>query len=196
MSFLLLLCVGAVIARVLGLFFRTRLSLRDCMRYGMGMGFLFTGVDHFLNGAARYVPMMPDALSEHALTWVHASGAAELAGGIGLMVPVAIYRGLGLPDLQRLAGIMLAVLLICVVPANINVALKGQSVQGLDFGSWYYWIRPFFQPVFIAWALYAVGVWPGRRSSQRPIASMPRLPPFSTIAGRRRQTRARRRMSG
>jgi uncharacterized membrane protein len=168
MSFLLFISLGGGLAWALSHLFRQPLDVRGAMRWGMGLGFLFTGVDHFVSGATRYAPMMPSALAAHALTWVYVTGVAELAGGIGLIVPLAIYRRLGLPNLQRQAGIWLAVLLVCVVAANINVAIQGQSVQGLDFGAWYFWIRPLFQPVFIAWALYCVGVWP--RSSRTAVA--------------------------
>ena len=44
-----------------------------------------------------------------------------------------------------------------LVVASINVAVKGTGVEGLDFGSAYFVLRPFFQPLFIAWALYSVG---------------------------------------
>lgn len=160
MSFLLLLCVATGLAWMAARLLGAHLTLRDSMRYGMGAGFMFTGVDHFVNGVSRYVPMMPEALAEHALAWVYITGAAELAGGLALLVPVAMYRRLGFPNLHPLAGISLAVLLVCVVSANISIALRGQSVEGLDFGAWYFWIRPFFQPIFVAWALYSVGVWP------------------------------------
>lgn len=159
MSFLLLLCAATGLAWLAGRTLGARLTPRDAMRGGMGAGFVFTGADHFVNGINRYVPMMPAMLAEHALAWVWFTGAAELAGGLALLVPVAVYRRLGLPNLHPLAGVSLAVLLVCVVPANISVALRGESVDGLDFGAWYFWIRPFFQPLFVAWALYSVGMW-------------------------------------
>lgn len=159
MSFLLLLCVAASLFWTAGRILGTRLTLRGAMRCGMGAGFVFTGLDHFVNDTNRYVPMMPALLADHALTWVHATGAAELAGGLALLAPVAVYRRLGLPNLHPLAGVSLALLMICVVPANISVALRGQSVAGLDFGAWYFWVRPLFQPLFVAWALYSVEVW-------------------------------------
>lgn len=165
MSFLFLISLATGIAWSLSHLFKRPLVLRDSMRWGMGLGFIFTGIDHFVSANSRYVPMIPDALAEHALAWVYLTGVAELAGGLALLLPVSLYRRLGLPNLQRHAGIGLAVMLVCVVAANINVALKGQSVQGLDFGAWYYWIRPLFQPVFIAWTLYSAGVWPRSSAS-------------------------------
>lgn len=134
------------------------LGLRSAMRWGMGLGFIVTGVDHFVSAASRYAPMIPDALAAHAMVWVYLTGMAELAGGLALVVPVALSRRLGWPRLRRHAGIALAALLTCVVVANVNVALKGQQVEGLAFGAWYYWIRPLFQPVFIAWVLWCTAV--------------------------------------
>ncbi|MDP9901083.1 DoxX family protein [Variovorax ginsengisoli] len=166
MSFFILISTGAALTWALSRWWSLQLDLRACMRWGMGLGFLFTGTDHFLNAATRYAPMIPDVAAAHALAWVYLTGAAELAGGLGLLIPVTLYRRLGLPNLQKQAGIWLAVLLVCVVAANINVALKGQTVQGLDFGAWYFWIRPLFQPIFIVWALYCVGAWPN--ATQRP----------------------------
>ncbi|MDM0078929.1 hypothetical protein QTH90_31305 [Variovorax sp. J2P1-59] len=165
MSFLLLICMGAGIAWVVSNLLKRRLDFRSSLRWGMGLGFLFTGVDHFVNASTRYVPMIPDALAEHAFAWVYLTGVAELAGGLALLIPAEFYRRLALPNLQKQAGLWLAVMLFFVVAANINVALKGQTVQGLEFGAWYFWIRPLFQPFFIIWALYCVGVWPKRRQA-------------------------------
>ena len=75
-----------------------------------------------------------------------------------MLVPLGVYRRLGLPDLRRWAGIGLAVMLAVVVIANINVAVQGQGVHGLPFGRGYYWFRLLLQPVFMVWALYAGGV--------------------------------------
>ncbi|MFO6418932.1 hypothetical protein ACLBKS_01870 [Hylemonella sp. W303a] len=160
MIFFILISLASLLAGLISRLTHRRLDLRGSMRWGMALGFFFTGVDHFVSGATRYAPMLPAALTEHALFWVYLTGAAELLGAVGLLVPARVFERLGLPNLQRQAGIWLAVMLLCVVIANINVALQGQTVQGLEFGAWYFWIRPLLQPVFVLWALYCVGVWP------------------------------------
>ncbi|NMG35339.1 DoxX family protein [Azoarcus sp. TTM-91] len=160
MSFLVLISVAAGLSWALSRLAGRALCLRGAMRWGLALGFLFTGCDHFLNAATRYAPMIPDALAAHAMALVYFTGLAEIAGAIGLLLPATLLARLGLPGLRRQAGIWLAVMLVCVVAANINVALKGQTVSGLDFGAWYFWVRPLFQPLFIAWALYCVGAWP------------------------------------
>lgn len=158
MSFLFLMALPASVLLALTRWGPLRFDLRDAMRWGMALGFLFTGVDHFANGQIRYVPMIPDLLQEHALAWVWFSGAAELAGATGLLVPKTVWRQLHIPRMRNVVAVCISVMLVGLVWANINVAIQGKSVQGLDFGAWYFWLRPAFQPVFIAWVLYACGV--------------------------------------
>jgi uncharacterized membrane protein len=107
--------------------------------------------------------MIPGALQAYATELVYISGAAELAGAVGLLLPLVVWRRLGLPNLRPWAGIGLALLLALIVIANINVAMQGGEVAGLSFGQWYYWARPFVQPVLIVWVLYAAGTRGQRR---------------------------------
>ena len=161
MSFLFLISGAGVVAWLMARLLGIRPDLRTVMRWGMGLGFVFTGVDHFVSAQVRYVPMIPDFMAEQALFWVYFTGAAELAGGIAFLLPVRLITRLGVAALHKLAGAGLALLLVCVVIANIHVAQQGQQVQGLPFGAWYYWLRPLFQPIFIVWALYSSGLWRG-----------------------------------
>jgi uncharacterized membrane protein len=163
MSFLVLCLFVSGVAFVAHRLSGSRPGLRATLRYGLAGGFLFTGVDHFVHTHERYVPMIPSFLAPAAAELVYLTGIAEILGAVGLLVPLAVYRRLRLPDLRWWAGVGLTVLLASVVVANINVALQGQSVQGLEFGTWYLWLRPFAQPVIMAWALYAGGVWPAVR---------------------------------
>jgi uncharacterized membrane protein len=158
MSFFLLILALSALAYGPQCFLGDRQDYRMAMRHGMAGGFTLTGVDHFVHAHHRYVPMLPDVLANYALALVYVTGAAELAGAIGLVLPLAIYRRLGLPNLRQWAGIGLAVLLVFLVVANINVAVKGSGVQGLEFSAWYYWLRLLFQPIFILWALFVAGV--------------------------------------
>ena len=83
------------------------------------------------------------------------TGACEVAGGIGLLVPRT----------RRLAGVMLALYALAVWPANIYHALWAVHVNGLPDSWWYHGPRLTFQLVFIWWPLWASGVtdWPFRR---------------------------------
>jgi uncharacterized membrane protein len=170
MSFLVLITVASLLAYVAQGLYRRPRQVRAAMRHGLGLGLLFTGTDHFVSATSRYVPMVPDLLAPLALPLVHLTGAAEIAGALGLLVPLAVTRRLGWPDLQRPAGAALAALFAVMVAANVHVALTGTQVEGLPFGRTYYLLRPWLQPVFIAWALFCVGLLPRRRG---PAAAAP-----------------------
>ena len=128
-------------------------DLRACMRWGLALALVFTSIDHFAH-PERYWPMIPAYLPLDAEI-VLFTGVCELAGAVGILVP----------QLRRLAGIMLAIYFVCVFPANIKNAIEGLSVEGLPSASWYYWVRLAFQPLVIWWTLYAADVvdWPFRR---------------------------------
>ena len=80
------------------------------------------------------------------------SGAAEIAGGLGL---------LGRPT-RRCAALGLIALLVAVFPANIHAALHGMNIFGWRAPNWLLWVRLLAQPLFIAW-VYFTG-WKERRA--------------------------------
>ncbi len=147
--------------------FGDRKDHRMALRHGMAAGFVLSGIDHFVSTQARYVPMLPAFLAPHGVGLVYGTGVAELAGAMGLVVPLAVYRRLGLPNLRKWAGIGIAVLLGGLMVANIHVALEATRGQMFAFGAWTYWLRLLFQPLFMIWALYSAGVigtGPGKTS--------------------------------
>lgn len=80
----------------------------------LSAGFLTAGVLHFVRPES-YMGIVPDYLPAHrALVLV--SGAAEIAGGLGLLVPrVRVAAGRGL-----------ILLLVLVFPANVDMALHAE----------------------------------------------------------------------
>ena len=158
MGFLTLISLLALLSAALGALFGRRPSRRDAMRYGLAGGFLFTGLDHFFNDAERYAPMLPPGFQPWALELVWFTAAADLAGAMGLLVPMTWAVRIGWPNLRAWAGGGLAVLLCAVVVANVHVAQSGGQVSGLPFGSTYYQLRPLLQPLFVIWALYVGGL--------------------------------------
>ena len=76
----------------------------------VGPLFVVAGALHFRH-TRWYLSIMPDYLPAHR-ELVYASGAAEMAGGAGLMVPTA----------RRLAGWWLIATLVAVFPANVWMA--------------------------------------------------------------------------
>lgn len=123
-------------------------------RWVLALFFIVAGANHFL-APEIYLGMMPAWLPlKEAANLV--SGAAEIAGGIGLLVP----------RLRRAASWGLIALLIAVFPANIHVALQGRMPGLENAPPALLWARLLFQPVFIAWVW-----WTGLRGN--PPAAKP-----------------------
>jgi uncharacterized membrane protein len=77
--------------------------------------FALAGTMHFVI-PEQYVGIMPPAMPWHRAL-VYLSGALEIAGGIGLLVPRT----------RRAAGIGLILLLIAVWPANLQMLLNARA---------------------------------------------------------------------
>ncbi|AEI64734.1 DoxX family protein [Corallococcus macrosporus] len=112
-----------------------------------GLFFIGAGVMHFVM-PARYEAMIPPQLPSPAF-WVFLSGAAEVAGGLGLL----------LPRTRRLAALGLITLLLAILPANLHEARANTAAHVLPFPDWYFWLRLPFQLVYVAWVAWAGGLW-------------------------------------
>jgi uncharacterized membrane protein len=124
---------------------RLRPTLRGTVRVVLAVFFIGAGLNHFRD-PELYLGMMPNWLPwPAACNWI--SGAAEIAGGIGLLIP----------RLRRIAGYGLILLLIAVFPANVHVALIGQ-IPGMDVSPLALWLRLPFQPVFIG-VVWWLALW-------------------------------------
>jgi uncharacterized membrane protein len=111
------------------------------------------GILHFTS-PEPFVRIVPAALPA-PLALVYVSGIAEIAGGLGLLIPAV----------RRAAGIGLIALYIAVFPANINMALNHLPLGNEPVPTWALWMRLPFQFVFMACA-YWVAV-----ANTRPHAS-------------------------
>jgi uncharacterized membrane protein len=118
---------------------------RTIVRSVLAAFFVVAGLNHFREPAA-YLGMMPPSLPWPAAL-VAVSGACEVLGGIGILVPRT----------RRAAGWGLIALLAAVFPANLHVALMGR-MPGFGFSPTFLWLRLPFQAVFAAavwWAALA-----------------------------------------
>jgi uncharacterized membrane protein len=129
--------------------------LRLVLRLALAAIYLVAGALH-LTATAGFAAIVPPAIP-FARSVVLLTGACEIAGAFGLLVPTT----------RRLAGVMLAIYAICVWPANIYQALWHVPVPPLPDSWWYHAPRIAFQPVLVWWALFAGGAlsWPFRRDA-------------------------------
>jgi uncharacterized membrane protein len=100
--------------------------------------FLVSGSQHLINPAI-FTSIVPPQLG-HAGLLVAISGVAELAGGLGLLIPAT----------RRPAAIGLIVLLVAVWPANIYMALAADRFAAVA-PAWVIWLRVPLQLLAIWW---------------------------------------------
>ena len=103
-----------------------------------GILFMAAGTLHFVR-PAMYQKIVPPQFG-HASELVAISGIAEIAGGIGLLVP----------QTRRAAGLGLIALLLAVWPANIYMAVDAQRFAGVA-PAWALWARVPLQIGLIWW---------------------------------------------
>lgn len=115
-------------------------TTRTILRWVLAVFMVAAGTNHFVASDA-YVAMVPSVLPAHLLL-VQISGVAEIAGGIGLV----------LPPTRRLAAWGLIALFIAVFPANINMAVNHLPLGGRAIPAWALWARLPVQLVLIGWA--------------------------------------------
>ncbi len=116
-------------------------GLRKISRILLALAFVIAGANHFRTPGI-YFSMMPPWLPAPEVVNV-ISGAAEIAGGLGLLIPM----------LRNAAGIGLILLMLAVFPANLYVALNGWPE--MDLPRWVLFARLPFQLVFIAWIVFS-----------------------------------------
>ena len=103
-----------------------------------GVLFVAAGALHFIR-PAMYQQIVPPQVG-HAPEMVAISGIAEIAGGLGLMIPRT----------RRAAGWGLVALLLAVWPANIFMAVEANHFAGVA-PAWVLWTRVPLQIVMIWW---------------------------------------------
>ena len=110
------------------------------LRWLAAIFFAVAGIFHFLK-PDLYLAIVPPYLPAPQLL-VAISGAAEIAGGLGLLIP----------PLRRAAGWGLIALLIAVFPANIYMV---RHPGPFHVATWLLWARLPFQAIFIAWVWFS-----------------------------------------
>ncbi len=101
--------------------------------------FIGAGVNHFVMPRA-YEQIVPPRLGGHAKRIVQISGVAEIAGGVGVLVP----------STRRLSGLGLIALLAAVFPSNIYMAREPQRFERIP--RWALYARLPLQPLMMVWA--------------------------------------------
>lgn len=113
--------------------------------------YIVAGALHFLS-PAPYLKIMPPYVPWH-LAMVYLSGLAEIAGGVGLLIP----------RLRRVAAWWLVALLVAVFPANLYMATDHIQMTANPSPEWIAWARLPLQALLIWWVLWCTRQGPGQR---------------------------------
>ena len=91
--------------------------------------------------------MMMPAIVPLKKEFVLLTGFVEIAAAIGLMIPA----------MRHITSVLLIIFFICILPANINAAIKKIDFEKGTYdgaGINYLWFRVPLQIFFIAWVWY------------------------------------------
>ena len=121
--------------------------LRKATQILLGATLLYTGTLHLTTRRMEFQAQVPTWLPLSPDFVVIASGIVELALGLAL---VSLQR-------RREVGIATALFFIAIFPGNINQYINGIDAFGLDTDQARF-IRLFFQPLLVLWALWSTGV--------------------------------------
>jgi uncharacterized membrane protein len=120
MAPLFILVISLLLLRGLGLLgVKWLSSWRRAGLYAVAIMFLFTGATHFSGMKHDYAAMLPSPLSGN-VGMIYLTGALQIAGAVGLLVPRT----------RRLAGICLVLLLVAMFPGNVYAALNDIEFRG------------------------------------------------------------------
>ena len=139
--FLLLVSLWAIFWLISRFVYRQELASHAKKgRIAAAGAFILIGISHL--ATPEKMVYMVEGWLPYAHEFVVVSGIAEIAGGIGVL----------LPRFQRWAAWGLILLLVVMFPANINVAVNQLPPPGgLPASPFYVWSRLLFQPVYILW---------------------------------------------
>ena len=116
--------------------------VRKLLRAILAVFMTLIGVAHLVR-PDLFMSVMPPFVPA-PLVMVIVSGVAEIAGGVGLLIP----------QTRRAAGIGLVALYIAVFPANLHMARHHIAPAGMQQPAWALCARRPLQIVLIAWALW------------------------------------------
>jgi uncharacterized membrane protein len=105
----------------------------------LGAFFVSAGINHFLI-PRTYESIVPPSMRDNAARLVAISGVAEIAGGVGVL----------LPRTRRLSGLGLIALLAAVFPANLHMARDSDCFPRIP--RWALYARLPLQPLMMRWA--------------------------------------------
>ena len=124
----------------------------------LGCALAYAGVGHLTTSRTEFQAQVPTLLAEYADFVVLASGVVEIALGVGL---IALWK------YRVQLGWVVAAFFVAIFWGNISQYVNGVDAFGLNSDRARF-IRLFFQPLLVMWALGSTGAWKSWRSRLKP----------------------------
>lgn len=122
---------------------------RTIARLLLGAALILAGVSHLTSARAEFQAQVPVWLPLDADFVVIASGVVEIVLGALLLTWGKFVQWVGL---------VTALFFVAIFPGNVNQFVEGIDAFGLNTDAARF-IRLFFQPVLVVWALWSTGAW-------------------------------------
>lgn len=128
--------------------------LQTVARWVLGASLGFAGTSHLTFARQEFLAQVPSWVPLDGDLVVVLSGVVEVGLGVALL---ALSRH------RALVGVVVAAFFVAVFPGNISQYVNHIDAFGLDSDRARF-IRLFFQPVLVAWALWSTGAWAAWRA--------------------------------
>lgn len=129
---------------------------RDAARWLLGAALVLAGTGHLTFQRDEFQAQVPEWFPIDADLVVVLSGVVEIALGIALVL-LSRYRAR--------VGWVVAAFFVAIFPGNVAQYVEGTDAFGLDTDAKRF-VRLFFQPVLVAWALWSTGAWRAWRADR------------------------------
>ena len=118
----------------------------------LGIALAYAGIGHLTTNRTEFQAQVPTILKSWADFVVLASGVVEIVLGLCL---IFLWR------YRVVVGWVVAAFFVAIFPGNISQYVNQVDAFGLDSDRARF-IRLFFQPLLVIWALWATGAWKER----------------------------------
>jgi len=123
----------------------------------LGASLVYAGIGHLTTSRTEFQAQVPTLLKDYADSVVLASGVVEILLGLSL---IALWK------YRTQIGSITALFFIAVFWGNISQYINKNDAFGLNSDQARF-IRLFFQPLLIAWALLSTGAWQAWRKRSK-----------------------------
>lgn len=133
-------------------------TLQTIFRLLLAAFMIYAGFSHLTFNRIDFQAQVPDFIPMSKDLVVILSGIVELILGLGL----AIWKAK-----RQHFGWALAIFFVLIFPGNIAQYIEGTDAFGVLNSDGARLRRLFFQPVLVAWALWASGAWKAWRMNKK-----------------------------